>query len=256
MRENETRAKLRRGEPVFGVISAVAEAMIAEMIGLCGFDFYMVDGEHGPVTPAQAIHTVRACDAIGITPLVRVGQKDPKLVLQYLDAGMMGVMMPGLETAAEMKMLVSAVKYPPLGRRGLGHGRAADYGLGGRPVAEYITFANEQTLVLPQFEDVTLLDRLPEMVVAVDGIDGIVIGPVDLSLSMGFTDGPDHREVQDVIDRAIRIIRDAGLAAGITAATRDAAQAQMARGANLILNSVSNLIAQSSQVFLDIPAAR
>ena len=90
MKANQSKLKLERGEPIFGVISGIAEPMIAEMIGLSGFDFYMVDGEHGPITPAQAANMVRACEAVGIDPLVRVGPKDPKVVLPYLDAGMMG----------------------------------------------------------------------------------------------------------------------------------------------------------------------
>ncbi len=249
MRANQSRVKLERGEPVFGVISGIAEPMIAEMIGLSGFDFYMVDGEHGPITPAQAANMVRACETVGIDPLVRVGPKDPKLVLPYLDAGMMGVMMPGLETAGEMEMLVSAVKYPPLGKRGLGLARAADYMLGAGTAAEYVSQANQSTLVLPQFEDVTLLDQLPALC-AVNGIDGVVIGPLDLSMSMGITEGPGHPEVQAVIDQAIQIIRSAGLYAGITAGSREAAQAEINRGVQIILNSVPNLIKRSSQQFL------
>jgi 4-hydroxy-2-oxoheptanedioate aldolase len=247
--ENKTKAKLGRGEPVYGVISSVSDPMIAEMIGVSGFDFYMVDGEHGPVTPAQAVHIVRACETVDITPLVRIGQKDAKLALQYLDAGMMGVMMPGLETAAEVEMLVSAVKYPPMGKRGLGYARTADYLLGASSIAEYVDFANEHTMVLPQFEDVALLDRLPKMA-AVAGVDGFVIGPVDLSLSMGFPEGPGHPDVQSVIDQAIDAIRRAGLFAGITAATAVVARNQIERGALMILNSVPNLIGMSGRAFL------
>lgn len=249
MKANQSKLKLERGEPIFGVISGIAEPMIAEMIGLSGFDFYMVDGEHGPITPAQAANMVRACEAVGIDPLVRVGPKDPKVVLPYLDAGMMGVMMPGLETAGEMEMLVSAVKYPPQGKRGLGLARAASYMLGATRPADYAAQANLQTLVLPQFEDVALLDRLPALC-AVKGIDGFVIGPLDLSMSMGISEGPGHAQVQAVIGEAITIIRSAGLYVGITAGSREAAQAEIDRGAQIILNSVPNLIKRSSQQFL------
>lgn len=250
MRGNTLNAKIGRGEPLFGVLSAVSEPMIAEMIGIAGFDFYMVDGEHGPISPAQAATMVRACEAVNTTPLVRVGQKDIKLVLQYLDTGMMGIMMPGLETPAEIEMLVSAVKYPPAGKRGLGFARTVDYLMGTTPVAEHVSFANEHTLVLPQFEDSALLERLPEMA-AVEGVDGFVIGPADLSLSMGFPGKPDHPAVQTVIDRAIEIIRGAGLFVGITAATGDAARAQVERGVQMIINWIPNLIERSSRAFLE-----
>jgi len=79
----------------------------------------MLDTEHGLIDPVQAVNVIRACESTNVTPMVRIGQKDPKLVLQYLDAGMMGIMMPGLESVAEVKMLVDSMKYAPLGKRGL-----------------------------------------------------------------------------------------------------------------------------------------
>lgn len=250
MRTNKTKTKLKQGQPVFGVISTGTDPMLAEIIGLSGFDYYMVDTEHGLINPDQSAHMVRACEVADVTPLVRIGQTDPKLVLQYLDAGFMGVMMPGLETAESIKMLVDAVKYPPAGKRGLGLGRASAYMLGsGTSQAAYVAQANCETMVLPQFEDIALLEVLPELT-AVAGVDGFVIGPRDLSMSMGFPDGPNHPEVQVVIDEAISIIRGAGLWVGITAGTAVAAQQQIERGAHIILNSVPNLIKQSSQIFL------
>jgi 4-hydroxy-2-oxoheptanedioate aldolase len=219
------------------------------MVGLAGFDFYMLDGEHGPVTPAQAANVVRACETMNTTPLVRVGQKDPKLVLPYLDSGMMGIMMPGLETAGDFEMLVSAAKYPPLGKRGLGIVRTAEYWMGDSSVGDYVNFANEQVLLLPQFEDVALLDRLPELA-AVPGIDGIVIGPLDLSLSMGIQEGPAHSEVQAVIDQAIAVIRAAGLFVGITAGSGPAARSQIERGAQMIICTLSQLLGDSGRAFL------
>ncbi len=249
MRLNQTKQKLLAGKPVFGVISGVSDPKIGEMLGLAGFDYYMMDGEHGAITPALATNLVRGCETANITPLARIGQPDKKLILQYLDAGIAGVMMPGLETVEQIEMLVEAVKYPPLGKRGVGLSRASDYMMGRMSQAEYVTFANEQTLVIPQFEDVALLDKLPAMA-AVPGVDGFVIGPRDLSMSMGFYDSPNHPQVQDVIDQAIEIIQAAGLWAGITAGTGEAAQRQLDRGAQLILNSLPNLVARSSEQFL------
>jgi 4-hydroxy-2-oxoheptanedioate aldolase len=148
--------------------------------------------------------------------MVRIGSKDPKLVLQYLDEGMMGVMMPGLETVGEIKTLIGAVKYPPMGKRGFGLTRAAGYVPVGNEAVEYIHFSNEQTMVIPQFEDATLIDRFEEMICQA-GVDAVVIGPRDLSLNMGFPDGPSHPEVQEMIDRVIAICKKTGVAAGITA---------------------------------------
>src|SRR5512133_2564423 len=158
IRENLTKRKLKAGQPAYGVISTSDDPQLAELFGLAGFDFYMLDAEHGLLDPAQVVHVIRACERVKMTPLVRIGPNDPKLVLQYLDAGMMGVMMPGLETADEVKMLVNAVKYPPVGKRGMGLTRASGYIAVGKEAADYINFSNEQTMVIPQFEDAALIE--------------------------------------------------------------------------------------------------
>jgi 4-hydroxy-2-oxoheptanedioate aldolase len=114
---------------------------------------------------------------------------------------------------------------------------------------EYVAFANEQILVLPQFEDVQALDHLPEMA-SVQGVDAFVIGPRDLAMSMGFYDGPNYPEVKDAIDQALGIILDAGLDVGTVAGTGEAASALIERGVRICLNSVANLIRSSGLSFL------
>lgn len=249
MRENLVKRNLAAGEPVFGVIAPTTDPIIAEYIGHLGFDFYMMDGEHGSIDPPAAETLVRACEAAGTTPLARIRSNDPALILQYMDAGVMGVMMPGIATVEDVQVLVDAIKYPPLGSRGLGPVRAASYMMGTMSQAKYVAFANEQTLVLPQFEDIASLDRLPD-IVQVDGVDGVIIGPRDLAMSMGFYDGPGHPEVQDAVAAASNIVLDAGLILGTVAGTREAADALIERGARFCLNSVQNLIAQSGKAFL------
>lgn len=246
---NRTKAKLQAGQPTYGVIATSDDPQLAELCALAGFDYYMLDAEHGLIDPAQVINVVRACERAGITPLVRIGSKDPKLVLQYLDAGIMGVMMPGLESAAEVGMLVEAVKYPPLGKRGVGISRASQYMAYSHAAADYIAFANAQTMVIPQFENPALIDDLAAMV-ATPHVDALMIGPRDLSLAMGFPDGPDHPEVQALIDRAIAVCRTGGVAAGITAGSRGHAAAQVERGATMILVAAQSIIFTGARSFL------
>src|SRR5215208_7963477 len=102
---NKTKSKLKAGQPAFVVISTTDDPQLAELFGIAGFYYYMLDAEHGLIDPVQAVNMIRACESTAMTPLIRIGPKDPKLVLQYLDAGMMGIMMPGLETVEEVKML-------------------------------------------------------------------------------------------------------------------------------------------------------
>lgn len=246
---NKTKAKLKAGQPAFGVISTTDDPQLAELFGIAGFDFYMLDAEHGLIDPTQAVNVIRACETTALTPMVRIGSKDPKLVLQYLDAGMMGIMMPGLQTVEEVQMLVDSVKYAPLGKRGLGFSRASHHMAGRTSASDYIHFSNEETMVIIQFEDDKLLDRFPSLC-AVKGLDACVIGPRDLSLNMGFPDGPNHPEVQAMIDNAIRVMEDTNIIAGITAGSRTEAEHQVRRGASMILAAAQWLVVAGAKDFL------
>ena len=252
IRENRAKCKLKAGQPTYGVISTSADPQIAELFGLAGFDYYMLDAEHGLMDAASVVDVIRACERVHVTPMVRIGSKDPKLVLQYLDGGMMGVMMPGLETVEEIKMLIDAVKYPPMGKRGMGLARASGYIAVGKEAADYIEFSNEQTMVIPQFEDPALIDCFEELI-AQPGVDAVVIGPRDLSLNMGYPDGPNHPEVQEMIDRVVAICKKTGVAAGITAGSRADSAAQVARGATMILAIGQFVITAGSREFLPEP---
>jgi 4-hydroxy-2-oxoheptanedioate aldolase len=249
MRENTTKTKLLNGQAVLGVISNSTDPTIAEICGFSGLDYYMIDGEHGPVTTAQVQDIVRACELSGTTPLARIRSNDPKLILQYMDAGVMGVMMPGIKTADEVRALVAAIKYPPQGERGLGPVRAADYLLGSMNQGEYVRFANEQTLVLPQIEDKEAVDNLDEML-TIDGVDGFVIGPRDLAMSMGYYDGPGHDEVKKTIAGVVEKIKKAGKVVGTTAANGDQAKALVDRGVLFCLNSVAGMLKASVSEFM------
>jgi 2-keto-3-deoxy-L-rhamnonate aldolase RhmA len=146
-------------------------------------------------------------------------------------------------------MLVDAVKYPPLGKRGMGLTRASGYVAVGKEAVEYISFSNEQTMVMPQFEDASLIDRFEEMICQ-PGVDAVVVGPRDLSLNMGFADGPSHPEVQEMIDRVVAICKRNGVSAGITAGSRSDAAKQIGRGITMILAIAQSVIAAGSKEFL------
>lgn len=249
IQENRTKSKLKAGQPAYGVISSSDDPQLAELFGLAGFDYYMLDAEHGLLDAAQAVNVIRACERVNMTPMVRIGPKDPKLVLPYLDAGMMGVMMPGLETAAEVRMLVEAVKYPPLGRRGMGITRASAYVAVGDQAVDFINFSNDQIMVIPQFEDAALIDRF-EAMIAQPGVDAVIVGPRDLSLNMGFPDGPNHPEVQEMIDRVVAVCKKTGVAAGITAGSRADSARQAARGMTMILAVAQVVVTAGSMAFL------
>lgn len=241
MKQNIVKTRLTNAQPVLGIISNSTDPTVAELCGFSGLDFYMIDGEHSPVTSAQVQNIVRACEVSGITPLARVGSHDPKLILQYLDAGVMGLMMPGIKTADEADALVQAVMYPPMGARSLGPVRSNDYLLGSMSQSEYVQSANEQLLVMLQIDDKEAVENLDEMLI-VGGIDGFVVSPRDLAMSMGYYDGPGHDEVKRTIGGVVEKIRKAGLVVGTTAATGDQAKALVDRGVLFCLNSFAGLL--------------
>lgn len=248
MKENRLKTRLLEGKACFGVISPTTDPVLCEYLGLSGLDFHIMDGEHGTLNPSDAVAMVRACEYAGITPMARVRSNDEKLVLQYLDAGLMGVMMPGTNDVEDCMRLVAAVKYPPHGTRGLGPVRAADYMAGRMSQAEYIAYANAQTLVFPMIETPASLANLSRMA-KVEGVDGFILGPRDLSLSMGYLDGPAHPEVERVIDEAIAIVTGAGKVFGTVAGNAEQAAKLRAKGVTLLLNSVQGLLTQSVKAF-------
>jgi 4-hydroxy-2-oxoheptanedioate aldolase len=249
MKENILRKRLLEKKASYGVISPTTDPTICEYIGLCGMDFYIMDAEHGALSISEVAHMIRACESVGITPLARINTLDEKTILQYFDAGCMGVMMPNTNTVDDCKKLVSFVKYFPKGKRGLGPVRSSDYMAGKLSQAEYIHFSNEQTLVFPMIETMECMQNLSEMV-KVDGVDGFILGPRDLALSMGFVDGPNHDEVKKVINEAIEIVTKAGKVFGTVAATAEQAKDLTDKGVTLLLNSVQGLLTTSVKTFM------
>ena len=248
MKENAMKQRLAVKKACYGVISPTTDPTICEYIGLAGLDFYMIDGEHGAISPSDITNMIRACENVGCTALARVGDLNEKLILQYLDAGIMGIMMPCVNTVEECEKLVAAMKYPPLGNRGLGLVRSAGYMMKMSQL-DYVHFANDNVLVLPQIEDIAALKNLKKMA-HTEGVDGFIIGPRDLAMTMGFYDGPAHPEVGKVIDEIIATVLDAGKIIGTVAGTAEQAKALTDKGVTIILNSVQGLLATAVKGFI------
>ncbi len=249
MRSNKLKKTIAEGNAGFGVISPTLDPIICEYIGLLGMDFYMIDAEHGAITASDVTNMVRACELRNTTPLARIRSVDAKLILQYLDAGIMGVMMPSIDNADDVKRLVEAIKYPPMGKRGLGPVRAADYMQGTLSQEEYVEFANNETLVLPQIESMECVKNLPELC-KIEGVDGFVIGPRDLAMSMGYYDGPAHDEVKKVLAEIFATINDSDKWFGTVAGNAEQASALIDKGASMVMNSVQGLIKVAGNTFL------
>lgn len=247
MRPNTTKAKLRAGEPVFGIFVPIASPALVEMLALGGFEFVVIDCEHGPMAPETAENMVRAAEVAGATPIVRVAQNIQQVILRYLDTGAQGVHIPMVNTKADAEAVVKAVKYPPQGLRGLAGVRAADYGAK-QSLAEYVKQANEETLVVCHVETMQAVQNLPD-IVTVEGLDVIFIGPTDLSTSMGLPGQAGQPVVQEAISIAINTILDGGKVAGTMA--RDAASAKqyIGKGVRYIAMGSTAMIVNAAREF-------
>jgi len=241
------KAKIQAGETAFGVSIMIPSTQIVEMVGRLGFDWILIDCEHGNITLDIAEALTLAAEAVGVTPIARPRTNSPEEILQLLDRGVMGVQVPHVKTAQDAQNAVNAVKYYPIGTRGLGGGtRAAGYGLSGS-MNDYITATNRETLVCIQVEEEEATHNIDE-ILEVDNIDVFFIGPNDLSQSMGFPGNPNEPKVAELIDRTFEKIRAAGKAPGMPG-TIDNIETVLNRGVLYTYNHIPKLLNTASQQF-------
>ena len=248
MRPNTMKAKLLAGEPVAGVIISSADEQLVEVLGMAGFDYVMIDCEHGHMSVREAETLVRAAEAVGVTPIVRVPHNSPHEILRHLDTGAQGIVIPQVNSADDARRAVEAVYYHPLGRRGLAGTRAADFGLT-RPLSEHTVEANRELAVIALIENVAAIDELPA-IMAVEGITAVTIGPADLSQSVGYPGGRNHPEVEAAIDRIISLALEAGMPVGINTSTGEEARAARERGCLQTSVSSWGLLAGAARAYL------
>jgi len=208
---------LQGPRPLLGIFISIPSPALVEMAGHAGFDFVVIDNEHGPAGIETTEHLIRAARCVGVVPIVRVSGANQQEILRTLDVGASGIQVPQVNTLEQARLVASAAKYPPAGSRGVAFGtRAAGYGFFGG--AAYVAAANEQTVVVSHIETVEAVENLDAML-EIEGLDVIFIGPTDLSVSMGHPGNPSHPEVQATITDCIRRIAAAGRAPGLMVTT-------------------------------------
>lgn len=175
------KSKLQSKSLTIGSWLSLGSVAVTEMMAKSGFDWLVVDLEHAPTNPETMVNMIRVIDLCGCTPLVRVGANDPLLIKHALDGGAHGVIVPQVKTADEARAAVAASYYQPRGDRGVGLYRAQDYG---RSFSAYQKRAATETVVIVQIEHYEGVGNL-EDILAVDGVDGFMVGPYDLSGSYG-----------------------------------------------------------------------
>jgi 4-hydroxy-2-oxoheptanedioate aldolase len=222
MKKNTFKAALKSGQRAqIGLWLGLVDPICAEICAGAGFDWLVIDGEHAPNDVRSILSQLQAVAPYPAHPVVRPVSGDVQLIKQLLDIGAQTLLVPMVESAEQARLLVAAMRYPPAGIRGVGAAlaRASQW----NRVANYLDEANDQMCLLVQVETRLGLENL-DAIAAVEGVDGVFIGPSDLSAALGHLGKPGHADVQQAIEDAIVRIRASGRAAGIL--TTDEAQAR------------------------------
>ena len=219
--------RLRRGELLVGSIVTLAAPEVAEILSTSGLDWLFIDGEHGPI---DFLAAQRLLIASRVPCLVRVPEASEAAIKRALDIGAAGVIVPMVNSAAQARAVVSFAKYPPRGVRGVGRVRAQGYGF---DFARYMATANDETVVVAQCEHVAAVEAI-DAIAAVEGLDAVLVGPYDLSGSMGLLGQVDHPDVLAAIARVAAACERAGRTRAIFTASPEAMKAFVAQGYSLV----------------------
>ena len=228
--QNTFKARLQEGQPQIGLWISLGDASVAELASHCGFDWLVIDGEHGPNGLRDILAQLRAVGGHS-HPVVRTRDDNRAEIKQMLDIGAQTLLVPMIESAAQAREVVRSTLYPPQGVRGVGAALARASGYNSIP--DYLHTANDQICLLLQVESRAGLAELDD-ILALDGVDGIFIGPADLAADMGHLGQPAAPGVQSAITDALRRIRNAGKAAGILTSDPALAQDYIAQGIDFL----------------------
>ena len=248
---NKVKEKMASGKKVIGSFFSLGSTAVVEILGLAGLDFIMIDTEHGPFDVETAASFIMASELRGMTPMVRVKDYKRNSVLKMLDVGAMGLLVPFIKTVEEVKELVSYGKYRPVGDRGCGFGRKAGFGL--EPMVaninNYFNWANNETLIIPQCETVEALECIEE-IAAIEGVDGIFIGPFDLSIAMNIPRQFSHPDFIAANQRVLKACKDNGKFCWTLGMTPDDAKAKFESGFDGVLSADTAFLAGGVTQFL------
>jgi 4-hydroxy-2-oxoheptanedioate aldolase len=236
---NTFKEALANGDRLIGCWTSFAESVTAEIMGTAGFDWLVIDGEHAPNDIRSVRDQLMALSASPSHPVVRVPVGDTALIKMVLDAGAQTILVPMVNSADQARELVRACRYPPEGVRGVGAGAARATGYGS--FSDYIQTADAQVCLLVQVENRAGIAALDD-ILKVDGVDGVFIGPADLSTDMGYQGNSAAPEVRDTIADAIRRIKKAGKAPGILGTNEEATQSYLEMGAQFLAVGIDVMI--------------
>ena len=208
---NNIKRMAANGQKALGTFFELGGIAAAECLGIAGLDFFVIDTEHGPFDVESALPAIMAADRRGMTPFVRIKDSSRPSVLKMLDIGAKGLVVPCVNTTEEVERLVEYAKYYPTGRRGFSFTLAGAFGYAdfARDTQTYFDTSNRETLLIPQCETRGCLDHIEE-IASMEGVDGIFIGPYDLSVALGKPAQMDNPELVDAIRHILKACKANG----------------------------------------------
>lgn len=225
MKINPLKKALRDHEQTYGTWLSLAHLLIPEILAAAGFDWMVVDMEHSSIGLSELLPMIISIEASGSVPLVRVAENNPNLIKQVMDAGSYGVIVPNVNTHKETVAAVNAVKYPPEGTRGVGLYRAHKYG---REFETYKRWLKEESVVIVQIEHIDAVNNIDD-ILSVAGIDAFIVGPYDLSGSLGKPGKFDDQEVNVALEKVMAASKRHQIPAGFHSVSSDPTEAAMRR---------------------------
>ena len=231
IKKNKFKEALSGDKPVFGLWQGIPDTTVAEIGAGAGFDWVLVDAEHGPFDLRSVMSHLQAIEPYPVSVIVRPVEGSTALIKQLLDIGVQTILVPMVDSAEQAKQIVAAAKYPPVGARGLGTSmaRAANW----NRAPDYLNKANDEICVVVQIETLAGLGNIEE-IARVEGVNAVFIGPSDLSAAMGFIGNPGHPDVVTAIEKAFQAVHTAGKQAGVLAVTKELANKYVQAGARFI----------------------
>lgn len=244
---SELKAKLKNGGLVIGtMISEIRNPNLVYMLAQCGFDFFIIDNEHGAYSPETISNMIAAARGAGISIVVRIPEIRREAIMKPLDSGAAGLLVPMVNTADQAKEIMTYAKYPPMGERGVALSRAhSSYG---RPnAAEYLNQANQTTFIAVQAESPQAIENL-ESIASTPGVDAIFVGPADLSVGMGIPGQITHPKEVEAIEKVLAICQKHDVVPGIHMSKRETLKNWIRRGMRFVtFSSDVDLLARAAQ---------
>jgi 2-dehydro-3-deoxyglucarate aldolase len=227
------KSRLRNGESTLGSWITLGNSGIAEVLAMAGFDWLVVDLEHSTMSMADAGELIRTIDLCGVPPLVRLTSNDPNQIKRVMDCGAHGIVVPMVNSAEEASRAVAATCYPPRGTRGVGLGRAQGYGV---RFEEYLKWQATEAVVIVQIEHHLAVQAI-DSILAVEGVDGFIVGPYDLSCSMGIAGQFERPEFTNALERIKQGGRHAGKPGGLHVVEPDPERLVRVRSEGYLFNA-------------------